>query len=286
MQLSTQIPSPSPIAIWIGNNWEKSTTLPVHPTDRGLLHGLGLFETLLAVQGQIPFLDWHLERLSRSCDFLRSTAAFPHPPDWSAGILTLIPDPASAPPISRVRLTLTGGPGSLRDLTPTAPGLAWISHTPLDTAPESLTLTRSPWTRNPSGPMVGHKSTSYAENLVALDHARRAGFDEALFLTPDGHLVEAATANLFLLINDQWVTPPLSSGCLLGITRRWMLENGAIEGHLTESDLEKASAILLTSATRGPIPVRQLDHIPFPNHPATSAIRQKWLTAAGLPSGS
>jgi branched-subunit amino acid aminotransferase/4-amino-4-deoxychorismate lyase len=65
-----------------------------------------------------------------------------------------------------------------------------------------------------------------------------------------------------------------------------MLENGAIEGHLTESDLEKASAILLTSATRGPTPVRQLDHIPFPNHPAPSAIRQKWLTATGQPSGS
>lgn len=270
---------PLPLALWTGNDWEISQTLPIQPTDRGLLHGLGLFETLLATRNQPRFLAWHLERLNHSASQLHWNHPNPSKIDWNSGIKRLFQAIDPSERFNRIRISLTGGSGPLDNTSPGADALAWISLTPFQPIESPLAVDISPWTRNTRCPLVGLKSASYAANLVALDHARRRGFDETLFLNEHGDLCEAATSNVFLLLDRQWHTPPVSSGCLPGICRRWLLDCGACETRLDSDHLTRAEAIVLTSALRGPLPVRRLNTRHLPPHPATQDLRNSWLSA-------
>ena len=81
--------------------------------------------------------------------------------------------------------------------------------------------------------MAGIKTTSYAENVVALAHARARGCTEAIFANTTGGLCEGTGTNVFVVVDGRLVTPPLSSGCLAGVTRDLVLElTEAIEADL------------------------------------------------------
>ena len=87
-----------------------------------------------------------------------------------------------------------------------------------------------PWVRNERSATAGLKTTSYAENVVALDRAHAEGGSEALFANTRGELCEGTGSNVVVVVDDELVTPPLSSGCLAGITRELLLEWAADEG--------------------------------------------------------
>ena len=121
----------------------------------------------------------------------------------------------------------------------------------------------------------GIKCASYAENLVALDQARRAGADEALFYNTRGELCEAATANVFLVRDGEVLTPPLSSGCLPGTMRaRVMARIPVKEQPLTAADVAAAEELFVTSATRGVVPVVKLDGRVLPAGPVAAGLRK------------
>ena len=86
------------------------------------------------------------------------------------------------------------------------------------------------------------KSTSRAENVYARLEADRAGADDALLLTLAGDVCEGTSANVFAIRGERLVTPPLSSGCLAGTTRAWLLAHAATHGLATvEEPLTPAS---------------------------------------------
>ena len=89
---------------------------------------------------------------------------------------------------------------------------------------------RVPWVRNERSAVAGLKTTSYAENVVAVAEAYRRGADEAVMANTVGELCEGTASNVFLERDGELVTPPLSSGCLAGITRELLLEWAADEG--------------------------------------------------------
>jgi branched-subunit amino acid aminotransferase/4-amino-4-deoxychorismate lyase len=121
-------------------------------------------------------------------------------------------------------------------------------------------LVTADFPRNERSPLSGIKCASYAENLIALDQARRAGADEALFFNTRGELCEAATANVFLVRDGNVLTPPLSSGCLPGTMRARVMARIAVkEQPLTAADLAAAEEVFVTSATRGVVPVVKWD---------------------------
>ena len=145
----------------------------------------------------------------------------------------------------------------------------------------------APWLRNERSPLAGLKCASYAENLAALDHASRLGFEETLFLNTRGHLCEAATANLFLVRNARLLTPSLASGCLPGITRGVVVELAAQhgipceQGDLSEEDLHTAEELFLTSSIRGLMGVSLFEKRTLPPGPVTHFLREAW-NEAGL----
>lgn len=259
--------------IWSNGLWLDSGDFSITPTDRGLMHGLGLFETMLAVDGRTRFLDRHLSRLERGCQQLGWVSAIP---DVSGPIASL------GQGRFKVRLTVTAGSGALDHLAQGTDHFWMVTANPITERAERITLNISPFTRNERSAIVGLKCTSYAENLVALDHARRLGFQETLFFNSAGHLCEAATSNVFLVRDRTLFTPALSCGCLPGITRALVIELAAKKGivchesTLTAADLHAADEIFLTSSIRGVTGVSVLENRAMPSSAVTDSLSHVW----------
>ena len=249
---------------WCNGQWLAARDFPAAPLDRGALLGLGLFETLLGIDGRVVFCERHFARLAAGCARLGWEAPqrqFADLPEVMARLLQLA-GLGSGP--ARLRLTVTAGSGALADLASGADRLVWMGASPLAEVPASLALGFAPWPRNERGALAGLKCAAYAENLLALDAARRGGFDESLFLNTAGEVCEAATGNVFVVRTGVVATPPLASGCLAGITRGVVLEAAVRDGMACEervmgrADLEGADEVFVTSATRGPLGVARV----------------------------
>ena len=139
------------------------------------------------------------------------------------------------------------------------------------------------WTRNPDSPLAGVKSTSYAENAIALAAARARGFSEALLCNTRNELCEGTGSNVFLVVDGELVTPPVDSGALAGITRELVLEwVGARQRAVSMTDLAGATEIFLTSSTRNIHPVARLgDRSLAAPGPVTAAAMAAWARHDG-----
>ncbi len=244
--------------------------------------GLGLFETILALDGEPVFCERHLARLRGSCARLGWHLELP---DLREIIRELLQRNDLTLGPSKIRLAVTGGSGPLHDLALGADHGVWMTASPAAAvSPASMTTTAnlSPWVRNERSPLAGMKCASYAENVVALHHAARLGFAETVFLNTAGHLCEAATANLFLVKNGGLFTPSLESGCLPGITRAVVIELAlplaipCVQRQLSLQDLHAADELFLTSSIRGLMGVSRFETRTFPCGPVTQALREAW----------
>jgi len=249
------------MSVWISSGGDaglhERDDAVVSAFDHGMTVGDGVFETLKVVEGVPLALTRHLDRLARSCAVLGLQQ-----PD-AEGIRSAIGDVIASEPeaarLGRLRVTCTGGVGPLAsDRTPGA-GTTIVAINPMQPWPATTSAVVVPWVRNERSAVVGAKTTSYAENVVALAWAHERGYSEGLFLNSVGSMCEGTGTNIFAVINQQVVTPPLSSGCLAGITRELLLEWGlASERKVSLAELESADEVFLTSSTRDVHPVTKL----------------------------
>jgi branched-chain amino acid aminotransferase len=138
----------------------------------------------------------------------------------------------------------------------------------LTTAPASCDVAVAGWPRNERGVLAGVKTTSYAENVRALAWARARGAAEAIFGNLAGNLCEGTGTNVFVVTGGRLVTPPLSAGCLAGVTRGLVVEwAGAAEEDLPLAALASAEEAFLTGTTRDVQPIRLVDEVPLPAVP-------------------
>jgi len=266
--------------IWCNGTILDEDEVHISPFDRGLTVGLGLFETILAVDGRPVFLKRHLSRHAAACRALGWKIPDEATLRTAIGELLVANDLTSGH--GRLRLFQTAGSGSLDDPASGADALTFLTAVAAPPAPESVSVTFSKWPRNERSSVAGWKCASYAENLIALQDARRQGYDETYFLNTRGEICEAATANLFVVKNGRITTPPLSSGCLPGITRGWVLENAsATEEIVTRHDLLEADEVFLTSALRGPVAVSRLDGREYRIPVIASRLRKAWESSIG-----
>jgi branched-subunit amino acid aminotransferase/4-amino-4-deoxychorismate lyase len=274
---------------WIWCNGEYlEGPLAVSPADRGLTHGLGVFETILALDGQAVALDLHLARMTAGAERLGLDGGKICHEMIRAATTGLLDRAGLATGRARVRLAMSAGAGDLRCLKPGSDALLWITVAACPPPPESLTLVTADFPRNERSPLSGIKCASYAENLIALDQARRAGADEALFFNTRGELCEAATANVFLVRGGEVSTPPLSSGCLPGTMRARVMARIPVEElFLTAADVAAAEEVFVTSATRGAVPVVKIDGRGYRRGPVAEEVAQlcklRWGAADPTP---
>ena len=269
--------------VWCNGRWIDAFDMAIPPTDRGLMHGLGLFETILAVAGRPVFLERHLARLEQSCRRFGWEMEIPAPRDTIKGLLLRN---LSLGDRIRIRVGVTGGSGPVHDLASGGDRLIWMTAQAVAVAPASGAVNLSPWIRNERSPLAGTKCASYADNILALDHARRLGFVETISLNTRGHVCEAASSNVFLVNRGVLFTPSLASGCLPGITREVVIEQAARLGitchetELTAADLAAADEIFLTSSIRGLMGVSRLVDRNLAPGEITAALREAWWQAA------
>jgi branched-chain amino acid aminotransferase len=125
-----------------------------------------------------------------------------------------------------------------------------------------------PWPRNERSPLAGLKTTSYGENVVALAYAREHGAGEAIFGNLAGNLCEGTGTNVFLVHDGELVTPPLSAGCLAGVTRALVIQEvDVVQRDVVLSALGDADEAFLTSTTREIQPISAVDGRALPNAP-------------------
>jgi branched-chain amino acid aminotransferase len=258
------VSAPLDAVVWVDGRLVDAGAPAVPALDHGLLVGDGVFETISVHHG-VPFaLDRHLDRLVHSARGLGL-----EPPDLGLvrqGIGDVLG--AGGPRLGRLRVTVTSGPGPLGSARgPDGPCTIVIGAPATAWAPTARVAV-APWPRNERGPLAGLKTTSYAENVVALHQARARGADEAVFGNTRGELCEGTGSNVFVGIGGRLVTPPLAAGCLAGVTRAFVLElTGAAEEAVPLGALGRADEAFLTSTTRGVHPIETVDGTPLPACP-------------------
>jgi branched-chain amino acid aminotransferase len=218
--------------------------------------GDGIFETVKAVHGRPFALTRHLERLARSAAGL----GLPEPDLDEVRRACAAVLAANPMPLGRLRITYTGGLSPLgSDRGADGPTLI-VAIGETARRPDTTSVVTVPWTRNERGALTGLKTTSYAENVVALARAHQHGASEALFANTVGQLCEGTGSNVFVVLDGELHTPPLASGCLAGITRALTVEwTGAKETDLPLEVLDSAEEIFLTSTLRDVQAVVRLD---------------------------
>ena len=122
--------------------------------------------------------------------------------------------------MGRLRITWTAGPHPMGSGRGGGPATLVVAYSAIDHAAAETTVVTVPWTRNENGATAGLKTTSYAENVIALAHARRHGGTEAILANTAGNLCEGTGSNVFYVVDGELRTPSLASGCLAGITPR------------------------------------------------------------------
>ncbi|MFF5976144.1 aminotransferase class IV [Streptomyces sp. NPDC012769] len=242
--------------LWVNGGLHDAGTALVSVLDHGLTVGDGIFETVKAERGETFALTLHLERLTRSARGL----GLPDPDLDEVRRACAAVLAANPMELGRLRITYTGGLSPLGSERGDAGPSLVVALGETSRRPDSTAVITVPWTRNERGALTGLKTTSYAENVVALARARERGASEALFGNTVGRLCEGTGSNVFVVVDGRILTPPVSSGCLAGITRALAVAwTGAEETDLPLEVLESADEIFLTSTLRDVQAVHRVD---------------------------
>ena len=270
-------------AVWLNGAIVPESQARISPRDHGLLVGDGVFESVRITAGQAFAVGRHLARLSRSAAALGLEL-----PD-AATLRGAVTDVLAASGISegRLRITATSGPGGFSSARPAGPATVVVAAEEAPPWSPHVAVITVPWPRNERGATAGVKTISYAENVVALQRAHAAGAGEAIFANTRGELCEGTGTNVFLVLGGRLLTPPLSVGCLAGVTRELALEiTEATTETVPLAALAEATEAFLTSTTRNVHPISAVDGVSLPAcpGPATRAARRafKELEAQNL----
>lgn len=252
------------VRAWVNGERVDPAAPSIAAVDHGVTVGDGVFETCKVVDG-VPFaLQRHARRLDRSMAGLGLPAADHNIID--IGINAVL----AGEPIAygRLRYTVTGGVGPLGSDRDSSPLTYIVTAGPQAVNPETGKLVVVPWTRNEHSATAGLKTTSYAENVVALAYAKERGGVEALFANSVGNLCECTGSNVFVVVDGEILTPDLTSGPLAGVTRDLVIEWCHEEGltvhaePLPMSILTQAAEVFITSSVKDVMAVHAVDDHP------------------------
>ena len=258
----------------------------LHADDQGVLRGRAVFETIRVYDGRPFRLGAHLDRLGASA------ARIGLPPVDAPGLTRAVEEALAAAGEPDAVLRLLWTPGREGQQRPT--GLALVSTLPPGhdaLRARGIRLAVVEWA--PGELIAGTKSTSYAENMAAQDDAARRDADDALFVAPDGTVLEAPTSNVWWREDRRLLTPSLELPILAGVTRATLLElvsdagYGVEEGRFPLSRLLAAAEAFLTSSIREVMPVVAIDGAPIGDGtpgPAAESLQRALRAAAGYPS--
>lgn len=296
--------TPAAAHIWLDGRLLPAGIPHLSAYDRGFQLGDGVFEALRARRGVPIELDGHLARLHASLASLAFELPFGDDV-VRAGIAELLAaegwDAVEPPSDVAVRITVSRGFDPSRGVAPAA-GLtasvaiqAWpFLQPPARVLGQGERFITSVVRRDPDSPISGIKTTSRAELVFARIEAERAGADDAVFLTTDGRVTEATTANVLVIRGDACATPRLGTGLLAGTTRAWLVSHGdavglrVVERDVPLDDVFEADEAAVCSSIGGVLPMVSLDGRPIgtgkpgPRTIAMRAARERFIDEVSL----
>lgn len=244
---------------------------------RGFAYGDGVFETMRAHGGTVAWWPGHRARLALGAARLR----IPMPPaERMADALQTF---AATHRDAVVKLIITRGSGG-RGYSPAldAPPLwALIAFAPPPPPPASGLVLRWCETRLARQPLLaGIKHCNRLEQILARAEWQDPAIHEGLMLDTEGDVIAATAANLFVLREGRWWTPPVDLCGIAGVCRSWALRAFAAgERRLRREDVESADALVLCNAVRGILPVARLGAREWAPHPSVTEARRRLAAA-------
>lgn len=263
-----------PMRAWCNGDLVDPQAPALSVLDHGVTVGDGVFEAVKVVNDAPFALTRHLRRLTRSARGL----GLPEPDQDMVRQAVKATTADQSLELGLIRITYTAGISPLgSNRATTSPSLIVIAK-PVEPRSRRTTAVTVRWPRNERGALAGLKTTSYGENVVALAYAEQHGATEAVFANTAGNLCEGTGTNIFCVFDSVVVTPPLSSGCLAGITRELVIEWYDVhERDISMAELAEADEVFLTSTTRDVQGLKRLDDRTWgKKQPVTRAVAEEW----------
>lgn len=248
--------------VWVNGRLTAPDEPAIAALDHGVSVGDGAFETAKVDHGRVFAATRHARRLDRT---LAGLGLPPADHDYIAEGVEAVLSAGPEIEFGRLRYSVTGGPGPLGSDRDDSPLTYIVTAAEQPRPPASASVAVVPWVRNERSAVAGLKTTSYAENVVALAYAKERGAIEAVFGNTRGELCECTGSNVFVVVDGVVLTPPLESGCLAGITREvtieWCREDGmdVREQTLPLEVLREADEVFITSSTKDVLPIHGVD---------------------------
>lgn len=235
--------------------------------NRSFLYGDGFFETMRVINGSIPLWEYHWNRISKSLDYLKFPShSIMEKEALKSELLNSIGFNKNA--TCKIIIFRTG-PGKY---APKMPRLQYMIScqsfsTPLPIWPENgLKVAYCQNSIVPAEAPYGFlKKTAALPYVIADQEKVELGLDELIILNTKGEVAESIYHNVFCIIKGEVITSPISSGCVEGVFRNFLLDHLQVAGQktivrtLTQEDLSTAEEIFLTNAVRLIQPVSELN---------------------------
>lgn len=234
------------------------------PGQVGLMTGWGVFSTIRVRRGVLFEFPRHYRRMRRDAELIH--VPFPASAEELEKLLLRLVEANGSPDCTlRVNVIRNNG-GAFHVPNPRPYDVIAFTSELMDWG-DSMRLGVVQQARHARNVYAGAKVTSWGFNLTWYEQAHDNGFDEVLLLDESGYVSECTSANIFAVFGNEVWTPPLSSGCLPGITRELLLTEISCppytirEQAMTLADLERADCVCVTSTTRDLLPVEAIEGI-------------------------
>ena len=232
------------------------------PGQAGLICGWGLFTTVRIVRGEAFAYERHWRRLEKDAALTRLPLTYS-----GARVRVMLQEAIRGNQVkegcARIYLVWNTVGGWRSDEKMPDVDLV-ITTADLSPHPEIARLTVREHGRHAAHALAGVKTISWLDSVWAVAEAHREGFDEVVLLNERGEVSECTAANIFAVKNSKVITPPLSSGCLEGVTRGVLMEiageanTSVVEQTMKLEDLYTADEVFMTSTNRNVIGVKEI----------------------------
>ncbi len=248
--------------------------------DRSFRYGDGLFETMLAVNGNFFRWDQHWTRLMNSARFFDFTIPW-SPEELQQAARELLNKNSLRDALLRLQISRGSGPRGYAPTGDETPVIVLTAHAAPPRPAPARKLATAPF-RITADSTLGHKTASRMLHVAAATHAAAHGAEESLLINTDGHVCEGASSNVFWIRDGVLGTPPLLPSVLPGVTRAAVLELArelGVRGEeklLPLEELNSCEGVFLTLTSRGVVEVELFEGTPLRRSPVTTRLQNEF----------
>ena len=257
------------LLIYINGEYYPKSQAKISVYDHGLLYGDGVFEGIRAYNGIVFKLKEHIDRLYRSANVIMLDIPLTKEEMINAVLETLRKNNLRD---AYIRLVVTRGIGDLgldprKCPKPTVIIITDVIKLHSIEAKKKGIKAIITWVKRDPVDATSHevKSLNYLNSILGKIEANIAGFDEAICLDKNGHISEGVAENIFIVKNEKVITPPTSTGALVGITRNVVMKIASnlgytvVEANITPTDLFTADEAFFTGTAAEIVPIVEVN---------------------------